>query len=67
MNNTEHSDTPRASEPMLEYGRAYTADTPLFHPSPYEMEVLRRSEEDIKAGRLYTQEEADKMIEEWLN
>lgn len=67
MNNIEHPEAPRASEPMLEYGRAYTVDPPLYHPSPCEMEVLRRSEEDIKAGRLYTQEEADKMIEGWLN
>lgn len=67
MSNIENSEPPRASEPMLEYGRTYAANTPLHHPSPYEMEVLRRSEEDIKAGCLHTQEEADKMIEGWLN
>jgi len=31
------------------------------------MEIIRRSEEDIKAGRLYTQEEANKMMEQWLS
>ena len=67
MSNIENLDTPRASEPMLEYGCTYVANTPLHHPTPSEMEVLRASEADIKAGRLYTQEEVDKMVEEWLS
>lgn len=67
MSNIENPDTPRASEPMLEYGCTYVANTPLHHPTPSEMEVLRASEADIKAGRLYTQEEVDKMVEEWLS
>ena len=67
MSNIENPDTPRASEPMLEYGRTYVANTPLHHPTPLEMEVLRASEADIKADRLYTQEEVDKMVEEWLS
>ncbi len=67
MNNFKYPETPHASEPTLEYGRVCTADTPMYRPLPYEMEVLRRSQEDIKAGHLYTQEEADKMIEGWLN
>lgn len=67
MSNIENPDTPRASEPMLEYGRTYATNTPLHHPTPSEMAVLRASEADIKAGRLYTQEEVDKMVEEWLS
>ena len=67
MSNIENPETPRASEPMLEYGRTYVANTLLHHPTPSEMEVLRASEADIKAGRLYTQEEVDKMVEEWLS
>ena len=68
MSNIENPDTPRASEPMLEYGCTYVANnTTLHHPTPSEMEVLRASEADIKAGRLYTQEEVDKMVEEWLS
>ena len=31
------------------------------------METLRRSEEDYKAGRTYTQEEVDEMLEKWLS
>ena len=55
---------------MSAYG--CTADTTaeplhLHHPTSYEMEIIRRSEEDIKAGRLYTQEEANKMMEQWLS
>ena len=37
-----------------------------YTPTPYIMESLRRSEEDYKAGRTYSQEEVDKMVEEWL-
>ena len=64
-------ETPIASEPaMSAYG--CTADTTaeplhLHHPTSYEMKIIRRSEEDIKAGRLYTQEEANKMMEQWLS
>lgn len=67
----EPIDTPIASEPaMPTYGRTANITTEnqrLHHPTPYEMEIIRRSEEDIKAGRLYTQEEANKMMEQWLS
>lgn len=67
----EPMDTPIASEPAMPiYGHTATATAESHHshhPTPYEMEIIRRSEEDIKAGYLYTQEEADKMIEQWLS
>lgn len=63
----EPAETPKAAEPMPMYGHTATTEERLYRPTPYEMEMIRRSEEDIKAGRLYTQEEVDKMVEEWLN
>ena len=50
-----------ANEPAV----AYQAES-MHIPHPYVMESLRRSEEDYKAGRTYSQEEVDKMVEEWL-
>jgi len=38
----------------------------IYKPTPYEMESIRRAEEDYKAGRVYTQEEVDKMVAQWL-
>ena len=56
-----------AKEPVVAY-QATMANCMSSHvPTPYEMEVLRRSEEDYKAGRVYTQEEVDKMLEQWLS
>ena len=50
-----------ANEPAV----AYQAESKHI-PNPYVMESLRRAEEDYKAGRTYSQEEVDKMVEEWL-
>ena len=50
-----------ANEPAV----AYPAES-IHIPNPYVMESLRRAEEDYKAGRVYTEEEMDKMVEEWL-
>ena len=50
-----------AQEPVV----AYQAES-KYIPSPYVMESLRRAEDDYKAGRVYTEEEMDKMVEEWL-
>lgn len=55
-----------ASEPAVAY-QAEMANRMSSHvPTPYEMEELRRSEEDYKSGRVYTQEEVDEMVAEWL-
>ena len=50
-----------AKEPVVAYQSEST-----YTPTPYIMESLRRAEEDYKAGRVYTEEEMDKMVEEWL-
>ena len=50
-----------ANEPMVAYQPEST-----YTPAPYIMESLRRAEEDYKAGRTYTQEEVDEMLEKWL-
>ena len=63
----EPSETLKAAEPMAVYGHTVATEERLYRPTPYEMEVIRKSEEDIKAGRVYTQEEVDKMVEEWLS
>ena len=48
---------------------AYQAES-KHKPTPYVMESLRRAEEDYKAGRVYTEEEMDKVLtgrnDEWL-
>ena len=54
-------------EPVAAYQAATTHRISNYVPTPYEMEVLRRSEEDYKAGRIYTQEEVDKFLEKWLS
>ena len=56
-----------ANEPAVVYQAGMTDRISNYVPTPYEMEVLRRSEEDYKAGRVYTQEEVDKMLEQWLS
>lgn len=56
-----------ANEPAVAYQAGVTNRLSSHVPTPYEMEVLRRSEEDYKAGRVYSQEEVDKMLEQWLN
>lgn len=56
-----------ANEPAVAYQAEMNNRLSSHVPTPYEMEVLRRSEEDYKAGRVYTQEEVDKMLEQWLS
>lgn len=38
----------------------------IFELSDDIIESLKQSEEDIKEGRLYTQEEVQEMVKEWL-
>ena len=56
-----------ANEPAVAYQQGTVNILSSHTPTAYEMEVLRRSEEDYKAGRVYNQEEVDKMLEQWLN
>lgn len=38
----------------------------IYELTPYEKECILRAKEDYKAGRVYTQEEVDKMVAQWL-
>ena len=38
----------------------------IYHLNEYELEMIKESEEDIKAGRVFTQEQIDKEDLEWL-
>lgn len=65
---TQTEETPPVvNEPAVEYQAGTRHHISSYIPTPYEMEILRRSEEDYKAGRTYTQEEVDKMLEKWLS
>ena len=39
----------------------------LCVPTEYEREIIMRSEKDYEEGRLYTQEEVDKQVRQWLD
>nr|WP_315158676.1 hypothetical protein [uncultured Flavobacterium sp.] len=38
----------------------------IYHLSKYELDMIKEGEEDIKAGRVFTQEQLDKEDLEWL-
>ena len=42
-------------------------DVCLCVPTEYEREIIMRSEKDYEEGRLYTQEEVDKQVRQWLD
>ncbi len=54
------------NEPVVAYGKTASC-TPLYEPTSYEMESIMKSKEEFKQGLFYTQEEVDKMVEEWLS
>ncbi len=39
----------------------------IYHLSEYELNMVKEGEEDIKAGRLYTNEEVMAEEKKWLN
>lgn len=39
----------------------------IYHLSEYELDMVKESEEDIKQGRLYTNEEVIAEENKWLN
>ena len=43
------------------------SDMSLYIPTEYEREIIMRSEKDYEEGRLYTQEEVDKQVKQWLD
>lgn len=62
----QENEIPQANESVVAYQRM-TSDISLYNPTEYEREILMRSEKDYEEGRLYTQEEVDKQVKEWLD
>lgn len=56
----------QVNEPVAAY-QGKTSDVSLYVPTEYEREIIMRSEKDYEEGRLYTQEEVDKQVKEWLS
>lgn len=61
-NSIYESEKPMTEEEVEEYFR----EDQLILPD-YVMKMIDRGMEDVKNGRVYTEEEMDKMDEEWLN
>ena len=56
------SEKPMTEEEVEEYFKEEKIVLP-----PAIMEMIKMAEDDIKNGRFYTEEEMDKMDEEWMN
>ena len=56
----------QVNEPIAAYQRT-ASDMSLYIPTEYEREIIMRSEKDYEEGRLYTQEEVDKQVKQWLD
>ena len=56
------SERPMTEEEVDEYFKEEVVVLP-----PAVMELIKMAEDDIKNGRFYTEEEMDKMDEEWLD
>ena len=44
-----------------------TPNANLYVPTEYEQEIIMHSEKDYEEGRLHTQEDVDKLVEQWLS
>lgn len=62
----ENKKPEQVNEPVAAYQSA-TSDTNLYVPTEYEREIIMRSEKDYEEGRLYTQEEVNKQVKQWLD
>lgn len=51
----------KAKEPIVAYQQA------AYTLTDSEQKLIMRAEQDIKAGRIYTQAQVDKMVEAWLH
>lgn len=51
----------QAEEPVMAYQQS------VYTLTDSERKLIMHSEEDIQAGRIYTQAEVDKMVEGWLH
>ena len=56
----------QVNEPIAAYQRTACVMS-LYIPTEYEREIIMRSEKDYEEGRLYTQEEVDKQVKQWLD
>ncbi len=55
-----------AAEPVGGYESYRTVPSQAYSPTSAELASLKRSEEQVKNGELFTDEDVDKMVDEWL-
>ncbi len=56
------TEKPMTDEEVEEYFKEETVEL-----TPFQMKMVLQGLEDVKHGRVYTEEEMEKMDEEWLN
>lgn len=56
------TEKPMTDEEVEEYFKEETVEL-----TPHQMKMVQQGLEDVKHGRVYTEEEMEKMDEEWLN
>ena len=57
----QDNELPQVNEPVAAY------HVNLYVPTEYEQEIIMHSEKDYEEGRLHTQEDVDKLVEQWLS
>lgn len=56
----------QVNEPVVAY-QQQVSNTNLYEPTEFERKIILNSEKDYREGCIYTQEEVDKMMKEWLS
>lgn len=54
------------NEPAVRYESIPTSTVKPYEPTPEELASIERADEDIKEGRVYTEEQMDGFFKEWL-
>lgn len=62
----QESEPQQVNEPVAAY-QQQVSNTNLYEPTEFERKIILNSENDYREGRIYTQEEVDKMVKEWLS
>lgn len=62
----QESEPQQVNEPVVAY-QQQVSNTNLYEPTEFERKIILNSEKDYREGRIYTQEEVDKMMKEWLS
>jgi hypothetical protein len=62
----QNNELPQVNEPVAAY-HVTTPNANLYVPTEYEQEIIMHSEKDYEEGRLHTQEDVDKLVEQWLS